>query len=134
MSGPTASRTAAQALHVHLRSGANETGFIQVCSLIALVAALEQPLGVARVVLGRGEPARHFVAAHRAAVGRHLVAIGADQLVDRHAELASGEVPQRQLDDRQRPVAELAGAAALPVRQALPHALAVERILPISTV
>ena len=35
-SGPTASRTAAQALMSMSTLGANETGFIQVCSLIAL--------------------------------------------------------------------------------------------------
>ena len=93
-----------------------------------LVAARDQLLGEAAVVLRRRQPAFELVTAHDRAIGRHLVAIGADQLVDRHAEAAAGQIPERAVDDRQRPVGQLRRAAALPVRQVLPEPLAVERI------
>ena len=116
-------------LHVHFRIGREGNRLHPGMQLDRLVATADAPLGEARIILRRGEAACHFVAAHRAAIGGHLVAIGADQLVDGHAQLAAREVPQRHLDNRQRAVGQLAGAAALPVRKLLPEPFAMERIL-----
>ena len=93
------------------------------------VAARKQGLCEARVVFRRGEPAGDFVTAHRARVSGNLVTKGADQLVHGQPELAPRQIPQRHVDDGERPIAQLAAAAALPVRKILPQALAVERIL-----
>ena len=128
MSGPTASRAAAQALRSILTSGAQLTRGHPGMELDPLVAARHQLLAEAPVVLRRRQPALELVPAHDRPVGRHLVAIGPDQLVHRQVQRPAREVPQRAIDDRQRPVGQLRRTAPLPVRQLLPQLLAVERI------
>jgi len=97
--------------------------------LDALVAARHELFGKAAVILRRGQPALDLVATHGRTVGQHLVAIAADQLVDRLAQRATGQIPKRAIDHRQRAVGQLRRRAALPVGQILPQPLAVAVIL-----
>ena len=95
-----------------------------------LVAARHQFFSEPSVVFGRRQAAFQRIAAHGAAVRGNLVAVAADQLVDRLLHHASGEVPERLFDHRQRAIGQLSGAAALPVREILPDVLTHQRVLP----
>ena len=72
------------------------------------VAARLAGQGELGVGLGRVQTARQIVAAHRARVGRDAVAVAAEQLVDRLAQRAPGQIPQRGVDRAQHPVVERA--------------------------
>ena len=129
MSGPTASRAAAQALRSIFTSGAQRHRRHPGVELDPLVAARHQLLAEAPVVLRRRQPALELVAAHDRPVGRHLVAIGPDQLVHRQVRaLRPARSQSAQSTIASAPVGQLPRAAPLPVRQLLPQLLAVERI------
>ena len=50
--------------------------------------------------------------------------------MDGNAEVTASQIPQGAVDDRQRAVGQLGGAAPLPMGQFLPQPLTVERVLP----
>ena len=93
---------------------------------VAALAALNRERGI---VVGCGQPAGQFVAAHGAGVGWHLVTRGAQQPVHRLAQAAAGQIPQRQVDRAEHLVRERADMQPLPFLEPLPDPLAVERIL-----
>ncbi|MNT36299.1 hypothetical protein D3C72_1723730 [compost metagenome] len=96
--------------------------------LDCLVATLDQGLGETAVLFRGRQAARQLVTAHGRTVRRHLVAVAADQFVHRQVQLAPGPVPQGLLDQCQGTIGQLAGAAALPVRQVVPDLFTIESI------
>ena len=128
MSGPTALPHGGAGGDVPLRVRRARHGRLPGVQLDGRVAARDQLQREVGVGLRRIEPARQVIAAHRAAIGRHLVAEGAQQLVHRLAQRASGQVPERQVHRFQRPVCQR-GTEALAFIERLPDALAVEGVL-----
>ncbi len=114
-------------VHLHIRRPAD--GRHPGVQLDALVTAFHQRFGKTTVIFRRRQPAFQLVTAHDGAIGQHLVAITADQLVYRLIERAAGKVPQGAIHHRQCAVGQLRGRSALPVGKILPQPFPVAMVL-----